>query len=59
MLHGGNPVHVAVTHQGEMCFDAFGGKSLGEGLVDRNILHSLRFLAALLPADGVYYPNGA
>jgi len=38
-LHGGNPMHVAIAHQGEMGVDTLGGEGLCQRLIDRNILH--------------------
>ena len=32
-------MHVAVAHQREVRIDSLGGKGLGQGLIDRNILH--------------------
>jgi hypothetical protein len=35
------PVHVAVAHQGEKGFDAFGDKGLRQGFVDRCAGHGV------------------
>jgi hypothetical protein len=37
VLHRRDPMHVAVSHQGEMGIDAFGGEGLGQRFVDRQV----------------------
>ena len=39
ILHRCRPVHISVSHEGEVGGDAFGSKGLGQCFVDRHVLH--------------------